>query len=302
MKICSICGGSKYSDALKEYNVGKPAWCMPRKGTESYAEVLKIITKNESVTKIGKVPQKRIEVFSPTKPVINSMEVKKTRKLIKAPVTKYYKYNTNVNSWAIYELESLNPPVLKSRFGETWVRNGDEYDVTIKKNETGKVLRTLKYFPVEDAFVAFASRGKKLGNERGRLERYDPTKVQLDFITGNKEQLTYTSPVPQSILKAERDAEEKRKPLVKAPEKKVLTDAELQKKEKARQKKIEKDYREEIEKAKKSREQLEEMADPSKNLGRPNESARLKLENLRKGDANNLKLTGNIYGVQRRTV
>jgi hypothetical protein len=33
-KKCPKCGGSKYTDALKEYNAGKSAWCLPRKGTE----------------------------------------------------------------------------------------------------------------------------------------------------------------------------------------------------------------------------------------------------------------------------
>jgi hypothetical protein len=43
MEICPKCGGSKYTDALKEYNKGKPAWCMPRKGTNLHSEVLRIM-------------------------------------------------------------------------------------------------------------------------------------------------------------------------------------------------------------------------------------------------------------------
>ena len=33
----------KYSDALKIYNQGKPAWCSPRKGSNDYKAVLAIM-------------------------------------------------------------------------------------------------------------------------------------------------------------------------------------------------------------------------------------------------------------------
>lgn len=55
MEICSRCGGTKYTDALKQYNAGKPAWCMPRKGTELHAEVLSLIDKPKT-RKLRKAP------------------------------------------------------------------------------------------------------------------------------------------------------------------------------------------------------------------------------------------------------
>ncbi len=33
----------KYSDALKIYNEGKPAWCSPRKGSNDYKAVIAIM-------------------------------------------------------------------------------------------------------------------------------------------------------------------------------------------------------------------------------------------------------------------
>ena len=92
---CEICGGTKYTDALKKYNAGKPAWCLPRKGTELHAEVLRIMNApkkpvrklrkppTESVTNLGKETQKRIQESTRIEPV-TSME-KPTRKLRKAP-------------------------------------------------------------------------------------------------------------------------------------------------------------------------------------------------------------------------
>lgn len=56
-----MCGGSKYTDALKKFNAGKPAWCMPRKGTELHAEVLSLIEKPKT-RKLRKAP-----VVAPTK-------------------------------------------------------------------------------------------------------------------------------------------------------------------------------------------------------------------------------------------
>ena len=76
MEICPKCGGSKYTDALKEYNKGKPAWCMPRKGTDLHSEVLRIMNApkkptrklrkapEESVTNLGQEGRKRIHVFT----------------------------------------------------------------------------------------------------------------------------------------------------------------------------------------------------------------------------------------------
>lgn len=57
MEICQKCGGTKYTDALKEYNAGKPAWCLPRKGTELHAEVLRIMNApKKSSRKLRKAP------------------------------------------------------------------------------------------------------------------------------------------------------------------------------------------------------------------------------------------------------
>ncbi len=38
----------KYIDALKEYNEGKTKWCMPRKGSEDYIKIKRMIDKNYS--------------------------------------------------------------------------------------------------------------------------------------------------------------------------------------------------------------------------------------------------------------
>lgn len=75
---CSICGGTKYTDALKKYNKGKPEWCMPRKGTPGHTEILSIIAKPKR-----KLHQKRILDSAQSKEVIvgekKSMETPKRK-------------------------------------------------------------------------------------------------------------------------------------------------------------------------------------------------------------------------------
>jgi hypothetical protein len=86
METCNICGGSRWTDALKEYNAGK-MWCVPRKGTPEHAEVKLIMErlknpkpKRKLKPKTGQASQKRIEEFTPIQSV-RSMEEKPKRKL-----------------------------------------------------------------------------------------------------------------------------------------------------------------------------------------------------------------------------
>ena len=127
MESCSICGGSRYTDALKVYNKGKPAWCMPRKGTVEHAKIKEIMERPkkstrklrkapvESVTNLGKEGQKRIEEFTDTEPIISSeMEVKKTRKLRKVAAVEekpkeWYEHKLWSDGTYTYELD----PVLR---------------------------------------------------------------------------------------------------------------------------------------------------------------------------------------------
>ena len=139
MEICQKCGGTKYTDALKQYNTGKSTWCIPRKGTELHKEVLKIMNApkkpsrklikapTNSMTYLGKESQKRIEEFTRTKPTISTeMEIKKTRKLRKATES----YDEQIDRLLQQAIQS-NP-----RY-----KDASEYDIanlrrTIKTNPT----------------------------------------------------------------------------------------------------------------------------------------------------------------------
>jgi hypothetical protein len=145
METCPKCGGSKYTDALKVYNKGKPAWCMPRKGTESHAEVLRIMNTPkkptrklrkapvESVTNLGQEGRKRIEEFTDTKPIINKMAapVKEQVKVLKPGECQY--------CGKVYK--NLKQHITKAHvhFYIEFDRNGEEPLMTVT-NQDGEVL------------------------------------------------------------------------------------------------------------------------------------------------------------------
>jgi len=134
LRTCPKCGGSKYTDALKVYNKGKPAWCMPRKGTELHAEVLRIMNTPkkptrklrlapvESVTNLGKEGRKRIEEFSDTKPIINKM-------------------TSNTCPHCNKEYKNLTQHITKAHlhFYIEFDRSGEETKMTVK-DESGKTI------------------------------------------------------------------------------------------------------------------------------------------------------------------
>ncbi len=68
----------KYIDALKKYNEGKTKWCMPRKGSEDYIKIKKMIDKNYS-------PKNKILLKSKERSRVS------TNNEIKSPISKQSK-------------------------------------------------------------------------------------------------------------------------------------------------------------------------------------------------------------------
>lgn len=261
---CSICGGTKASGYVQ------------RLIAEGKLDPSKVSNPSVFITNLGKAHQKRINETA-----------SKNKHEMKGP--KFYAYTGDSKSWSIYKLESIEPPVLNSVYTESHVLNGDVYNVTLKKNKKGKILREVKYIPEDDIFLTFASRGIRKGNSTQILRHYIPSEEELDFLNGNKETIEYTtSNIFGDVKKKEK------KPVVKK-EVKILTTAELEKKDKAKEKRIDKKWKDEINKKKKEREDLEQRAPTNK-------YAKEVLELLKKLDNFNLEETGNIYGVSRPLV
>jgi len=57
-----MCGGTKWTDSLKQWNEGKPSWCMPRKGTQGHAEVLSIMNTPKVKRKLSKKSKQQTEM------------------------------------------------------------------------------------------------------------------------------------------------------------------------------------------------------------------------------------------------
>jgi hypothetical protein len=74
----------KYIDALKKYNEGKDKWCTPRKGTEDYKKILKLMNGTPTASASSASPVKKSPVVSPI--------VKKSPKRASSvsPRTKFY--------------------------------------------------------------------------------------------------------------------------------------------------------------------------------------------------------------------
>jgi len=65
---------TKYFEALKEYNHGKDKWCMPRKGSDDYKLIIKIVEKNKGIKSLSKVSKtKEPKVKVPKVPINKSV-------------------------------------------------------------------------------------------------------------------------------------------------------------------------------------------------------------------------------------
>jgi uncharacterized FlaG/YvyC family protein len=130
--------------ALKEFNSKKGMWCLPKKGSAEHTKVMKIMDRmKKGVTNLGKEGQKRIEESTRTKPSISrEMEVKKTRKLRKAPVetqAKVLKPGECQYCGKIYK--NLKQHITKAHLHFSIVinRRGEEPTITVT-DQDGKVL------------------------------------------------------------------------------------------------------------------------------------------------------------------
>jgi hypothetical protein len=131
LRTCPKCGGSKYTDALKVYNKGKPAWCMPHKGTESHAEVLRIMNAPKKPTrKLRKAPVMESVVVPVGKKRVSKPIDPEIRALMNKPKTKQGPSKETVS-----ELESVfNGSSLSFK-----LRASGAYFITMKDGQ-GKIV------------------------------------------------------------------------------------------------------------------------------------------------------------------
>ena len=112
----------KYIDALKKYNEGKDKWCMPRKGSEDYLNIIKMVKKISNIKKTKGVKDKK-----------DGNEADKKIRVLQAAIKRKLMINKNKISTSISDSSSKmskKPPYnSKSR-----VFSKDIYkDVDVKK-------------------------------------------------------------------------------------------------------------------------------------------------------------------------
>jgi|UniRef100_A0A6C0LZM5 hypothetical protein len=117
----------KYIDALKKYNEGKDKWCMPRKGSEDYLNIIKMVKK---ISNIKKTKGKGIK----DKKDGNDSKEKKIR-VLQAAIKRKLMINKNKISTSINDSSSKmsKKPPYNSKFR---VFSKDIYkDIKVKKNQ-----------------------------------------------------------------------------------------------------------------------------------------------------------------------
>ena len=112
----------KYIDALKKYNEGKDKWCMPRKGSEDYLNIIKMVKKISNIKKTKGIKDKK-----------DGNEADKKIRVLQAAIKRKLMINKNKISTSISDSSSKmskKPPYnSKSR-----VFSKDIYkDVDVKK-------------------------------------------------------------------------------------------------------------------------------------------------------------------------
>jgi len=171
MEVCKKCGGSKFVDALRKYNEGKPAWCIPRKGTELHAEVLKIMNANKPPTrKLRKAPSQSSEYSQEMMSSRNPKEETKKQVIMNST---YIKENTGRTSRKfIYQVISPTEVALIGYDTGNYSRAGK-----VKKYGTIKKYKWELANDYNSRFLAINDDMPNQSAERHEDERYNEIKI-----------------------------------------------------------------------------------------------------------------------------
>jgi glycyl-tRNA synthetase beta subunit len=85
----------KYIDALKKYNEGKDKWCMPRKGSEDYLNIIKMVKNVSKIKKTKRIKDSSIGNDSKSKNADSKIKI--LQAAIKRKLT-FNKNNSNIKA------------------------------------------------------------------------------------------------------------------------------------------------------------------------------------------------------------
>ena len=98
---------TEYFEALKEYNRGKDKWCMPRKGSDDYKLIIKIIEKNNGTKLSSKEPKVKVSKVS-KEPKVKVSNVPKNKSVINLPILNNSFSNKKYSKFSIKNIQKTS--------------------------------------------------------------------------------------------------------------------------------------------------------------------------------------------------
>ena len=194
----------KYIDALKKYNEGSDKWCMPRKGSEDYLKIMKIMNKISNIKKSKddknmdiKANYDKIKILQAAikRRLINkkesiSIEKKISNSIKKVSKTPSYNSNTRVFSNEIIKNIKRN---IKTRTIQKFLNdklNTNKYNLLNRINRYNLLKQKLSLLKVDDCLE------KKIFNGKNGYTIRNIINLEKKIGTKSKYGLIYKTSVP----------------------------------------------------------------------------------------------------------
>ena len=212
----------KYIDALKKYNEGSDKWCMPRKGSEDYLKIMKIMNKISNIKKSKddknmdiKANYDKIKILQAAikRRLINkkesiSIEKKISNSIKKVSKTPSYNSNTRVFSNEIIKNIKRN---IKTRTIQKFLNdklNTNKYNLLNRINRYNLLKQKLSLLKVDDCLEKKIFNGKNGYTIRNiiNLEKKIGTKSKYGTIyLTSIPNLLGIYPIASKIMKNDKD-------------------------------------------------------------------------------------------------
>ena len=211
----------KYIDALKKYNEGSDKWCMPRKGSEDYLKIIKIMKKISSIKNSKedndiKSKEKKIKILQAAirrKLNINSTSNSKMVSNSLKKVSKLPSYNSNTRVFSNEILKNIKENI-KARTIQKFINdklNINKYSLLNRINRYNLLKQNLSLLKVNDCLEKKVFNGENGYTIRGiiNLEKKMGTKSKYGLIYKTSiPNLLGIYPIASKIMK--NDQENKR--------------------------------------------------------------------------------------------
>ena len=193
----------KYIDALKKYNEGSDKWCMPRKGSEDYLKIIKIMKKISSIKNSKedndiKSKEKKIKILQAAirrKLNINSTTNSKLISNSLKKISKLPSYNSNSRVFSNEILKNINKNI-KARTIQNFLNdklNINKYNLLNRINSYNLLKKNLSLLKVNDCLEKKVFDGEEGYTIRGIIN------LKKKIGTKSKHATIYLTNIPKLI-------------------------------------------------------------------------------------------------------